>query len=72
MGEKNNNKKTPKNIDFLIYHHFSHLPTFSPTYGDELSQAMQGILPVAGHSITIASEIKIFPFSTYKMRFLKQ
>lgn len=62
---------TPKKsqFSFLAYLYFS---TFSPTYGDELRQAMQGILPVTGHCITIALEIEIFPFSTYKMRFLKQ
>lgn len=60
--------KTPQ-FSFLTYPHFS---TFSPTYGDELRQAMQGILPVTGHYVTIALEIKTFPFSTYKMRFLKQ
>lgn len=48
--------KTPQ-FSFLTYLHFS---TFSPTYGDELRQAMQGILPVTGQCITIALEIKIF------------
>lgn len=60
--------KTP-HFPFVTYLSFS---TFSPIYGDELRQAMQGILPVTGHCITMVLEIKIFPFSTYKMRFLKQ
>lgn len=63
------NPPPPPRFSFLSYLRFS---TFSPTYGDELRQAMQGILPVTGHCITIALEMKIFPFSTYKMRFLKQ